>query len=70
MGQIVKFEKGCRRCEHLVQLDKNTWICEERVHIDDSSIMPILNGKHTADWNACEGEDYKMIVRKLRTRSC
>ena len=63
MGEIVKFERGCFRCSHLVQIGKNTYMCESQVHLDDTTIVPILNGKkNEEDWNACDGEDYKAIV--------
>lgn len=61
MGELLQFERGCRHCKNLVQLDKNTYTCIERLHMDDSPVVPILNGKHTDDWNICNGEDYKYM---------
>ena len=63
MGEIVRFETGCRNCANLVRVGKNTYCCQERVHMDDSAITPIIDGEHTDDWNACEGEDYKRVPR-------
>lgn len=63
MGEILEFCRGCSRCANLVRVGKNTYCCQERVHMDDSAVMPIVDGKHTEDWNACEGEDYKRIAR-------
>ena len=61
MGELVKFEVGCRHCANLVRVGKNTYSCSERVHMDDTAILPIVEGKHTDDWNACNGEDYKRL---------
>ena len=61
MGELLEFCVGCRRCENLVQIDKNSYMCLSRVHMDDSSVMPIIDGKHTDDWNICEGSDYKRL---------
>lgn len=66
MGEIIKFDVGCRFCEHLVQTGKGTYCCAERVHLDDTEIMPIVNNKKTRDWGACKGEDY---VRALDIRA-
>lgn len=69
MGEIVEFNVGCRRCEHLIQVDKNTYICEVRSHLDDSTVFPIVNGKiNDDDWDACEGEDYSYRVVDKRKR--
>lgn len=61
MGEVLEFNVGCRHCENLIRVGKNTYTCAERVHMDDSAVMPIVNGKHTEDWNVCGGEDYKRI---------
>lgn len=61
MGEILNFDVGCRRCSNLVQVDKNTYTCIARLHIDDSPVNPIVDGKHTEDWCVCEGEDYKRM---------
>lgn len=58
MGEIVQFEIGCRHCEHLSKIDNNTWVCMQRVHMDDSDVVPIKNGKKTDDWGICDGEAY------------
>lgn len=55
---IVQFERGCRRCGNLMRVGRNTYICSVRVNMDDSAVIPIQDGEHTADWNVCEGEDY------------
>lgn len=67
MGEIVEFEVGCRLCEHLIQIGKNSYICEERAHMDDSEVVPIRDGKKTEDWNICGGEDYRRI-QKVRLK--
>lgn len=59
MGEIVAFERGCRGCENLVQIGKCTYKCARRVHMDDSEVIPVRDGKHTKDWNICDGEYYK-----------
>lgn len=62
MGEIVEFNIGCRLCQNLVQVGKNTYTCSERVHLDDSSVFPILNGKiNDEDWNICDGECYVRV---------
>ena len=58
MGELVIFERGCRRCEYLTQIGKNTYKCAKRVHMDDSDVVPIRDGEHTEDWNICDGECY------------
>lgn len=66
---IVQFERGCRRCEHLVHVAKDTWMCESRLHMDDSTVFPIVEGKkNEEDWDACKGEDYKIVVDKSARR--
>lgn len=69
MGEVIKFDRGCRGCVHLLQIDKNTFVCEARENLDDSSIYPIVNGKHTDGWNICEGEDYVCDYTKLKRMS-
>ena len=61
MGEVIKFDVGCRCCANLMRVGKNTYCCQERAHMDDSSVLPIVDGKHTDDWNACNGEDYKRL---------
>ena len=64
MGEIVKFEIGCKKCENLSQIGKSTYVCMKRVHMDDSDVIPIKNGKRTDDWYICEGQNY---VRTLNS---
>lgn len=66
MGELVIFERGCRGCEHLVQIGHNTYRCETRVHMDDSDVIPVKDGKHTRDWDICSGEFY---VRSTKSYS-
>lgn len=66
MGELLAFEKGCYRCEHLSRIGKNTYVCTERVHMDDTDVIPIRDGKHTSDWNICNGENY---ARSFNTHS-
>ena len=70
-NNIIQFEIGCRRCGNLVRTGKNTYTCNARVHMDDSTIIPIENGEHTSDWNACEGEEYifNPVVKKSNSKS-
>lgn len=63
MGELVKFEIGCNHCQNLVQIGKNTYMCLDRAHMDDSDVVPIENGKHTSDWNICNGESYVRVYR-------
>ncbi len=58
MGNIIQFEKGCRHCDGLTRIDKCTYICNKRAHMDDSSIILIKDGAKTRDWNICRGEYY------------
>ena len=58
MGEIIKFEIGCRRCEHLIQIGKNTWMCNENLHKDDTDVIPIKDNERTSDWGICKGKDY------------
>ena len=64
MGEIVKFEIGCKYCENLSQIGKGTYVCLKRVHMDDSDVIPIKDGKRTDDWGVCEGKNY---VRTFNT---
>lgn len=69
MGEVLAFEKGCHRCANLVRSGQNTYMCLERVHMDDSSVMPVVDGKHTEDWNICRGDDYKYLSNKYSKMS-
>lgn len=64
MGEIVKFEKGCKRCENLSQIGKGTYVCLKRVHMDDSDVIPIKDNKKTDDWYICDGESYIRTMNK------
>ncbi len=55
---LIPFEIGCRCCSHLERVGKNTYICAERIHMDDSPVIPIKDGLKTDDWNICNGEYY------------
>lgn len=57
-SMLLHFEVGCRRCLNLQKVGKNTYICSERVHLDDSPVIPIKDGHKTEDWNICNGEYY------------
>ena len=59
MGETIPFEVGCRRCEYLTKIGKRTFLCDQRVHLDNTDVVPIRDGVHTEDWYVCEGEDYK-----------
>ena len=61
MGDILEFNVGCRRCKNLVKIGKNTYMCSERSHMDDSDVIPIRDGKTTDDWYICSGSDYKRV---------
>ena len=65
MGEVVRFEVGCRRCEHLVQIGKNTYLCKQKVHMDDSAVVPIRDGKQTEDWHICNGDSYTRVLQKV-----
>jgi len=68
MGKIIKYDRGCRGCVHLLQVGKCDYLCDARVNMDDSPVYPIYNGKHTDGWNLCDGEDYVMDILKLNKR--
>lgn len=57
-SHILAFEIGCRRCACLERIGTNTFECGSRVHMDDSPVIPVFEGKKTSDWNICEGMDY------------
>lgn len=59
---LIQFEVGCRKCVNLVKLEKGTYMCSERVHMDESPVIPIMNGRKTSDWNVCDGEDYNRFI--------
>lgn len=61
MGEVIKFERGCRRCANLVQIDKDSWICGTRTKKDGSTLVIIENGKKGKDWNACKGNHYEFL---------
>ena len=61
MADIIQFEIGCRNCIHLVQTGHKTYTCDDRIHLDDSSVIPIEKGIHTDDWGICEGESYESM---------
>ena len=61
MAEILTFSIGCRRCENLVKVGKNTYMCTERCHMDDSDVVPIRDGKQTDDWYICGGDNYKRL---------
>ena len=63
MGEIVRFEIGCRGCSHLIQIGKKTFLCEQKVHMDDSEVIPIRDGKRTDDWNICNGDSYTRVLK-------
>jgi len=64
MGELLQFERGCRGCENLSQIGKGTFVCLKRVHMDDSDVIPIRDGKKTDDWNVCEGQNYVRTMNK------
>lgn len=64
MGEILQFERGCRRCENLAQIGKGTYVCLKRVHMDDSDVIPIKDGQKTSDWFVCDGESYVRTMNK------
>ena len=70
MGEILQFEVGCRHCVHLVQVNKNSFMCSERVHMDDTPVMPIVDGeKSFIDWNVCHGEYYQRASKRYSKMS-
>lgn len=69
MGKIIKFEIGCRNCEHLIQIGKGTWMCNENLHEDQTDVLPIEDGEKTSDWGICEGADYRRALKTNRRSS-
>lgn len=69
MGELLTFEIGCRHCANLLQIGKNTYICSERAHMDDTDVIPIRDGQRTDDWNICNGDSYIRLVRSKSTTS-
>ncbi len=66
MGQIIKFEIGCRGCAYLERTGKHTYTCSTRVHMDDTPVVPIRDGKKTTDWDICSGKHYLKAIRRKR----
>lgn len=64
MGEIVKFELGCKHCENLSRIDKNTYVCLALLHNDDSDVIPVKDGRKTDDWCACDGDDFVRTLNK------
>ena len=64
MGEIIQFERGCRGCVNLIQLEKGTFYCTECDWEDGDKVFPVRNGRKTSDWNACEGESYSGRIYK------
>lgn len=69
MGNLLSFEVGCRKCANLLQIGKNTYICAERAHMDDTDVVPIRDGEKTSDWNICNGESYIRLASSKSTTS-
>lgn len=69
MNNIIQFDIGCLRCIHLTKIAKSTYICDERVHMDGSDVIPIRDGKRTEDWNTCNHEDY-IRYNKINNNKC
>lgn len=66
-AEIVDFQErcgGCFRCINLMRIDKGTFVCTERTYTDGSSIYPIVDGKHSEDWGACNGEGYERVTKQ------
>lgn len=68
MNNVIEFEIGCRRCEYLAQIDKGTYCCNIRVHLDDSPVIPIKDYQKTVDWDICSGEYYVRETNKKDKR--
>lgn len=68
MGEIVKFEIGCRHCEHLTQIGKRTFCCNTRIHMDDSPVIPIKDNMKTLDWDICDGKYYERKNRWIKNK--
>lgn len=64
MDNIIDFDIGCRKCIHLMRVGKNDFVCNKVVYADGDKIYPILDGKHTADWGACDGDDREVEHRR------
>lgn len=70
MGELVKFERGCSKCENLEKVGKGTYRCSTRLHLDDTDILPIEDGKRTKDWGICNGKYYKREHTERRKLCC
>ena len=73
MGEIIRFEdydRGCKNCVHLFKIGKGRYMCNEVVYSDDTSVIPVEDGKRTDDWGACNGDSYvKKQVSKSKKKS-
>ena len=68
-ADILEFSPGCKDCIHLVQVDEGTYICAERVHVNDTPIVPVVQDERTGDWGCCGGIDYERQYRKASNQN-
>ena len=62
MDNIIEFNIGCRRCNHLQNIGNGTFMCNMVDYADGTSIYPIEDGERTEDWGACNGK-YREVTR-------
>ena len=68
-ADVVEFDFGCAGCVHMIEVDEGTYICAERVHMNDTPIVPIVQNERTSDWGCCGGIDYERQYRKAGNQS-
>lgn len=71
-NNIAVFEIGCHKCANLMRVGKKDFICTDRVHMDDTPVIPIKDGVKTDDWNICDGKHRKyvsVLCKKGRSKS-
>lgn len=59
-AKVIDMEHNCIGCKHLLEVDdEGTCICNSRVHMNDTPIVPMVQGEYTSDWGFCGGEFYE-----------
>ncbi len=58
MSKTIVFEIGCRGCDGLVKIAKTSYVCNKRMHLDDTPVIPFKDGQKTRDWYICKGKYY------------
>ena len=55
-NKVVSFKDKCDMCIHL----GSNGVCEAQEYTDGTAIVPVSNGRHTADYYACRGDGFEL----------